>query len=984
MKYDYRLMRGLFLILFITFMAPSAVWAIDDPAVDYHTITTPHFYVHYDDGLEGLAKRTAIAAEEAHAILSPLLDWVPRGRTHINVVDRLDTANGWANSQGRNQIAIYGMPPTADSVLGYYDDWLRILVYHEYVHTLHMDTNPGIPQLLNYIVGKQVHPNQILPRWYVEGIATYFESARTGTGRVNSPYYWMWLRTAALGDRFFDLGQSSGLPVQWPSGGAAYLYGGFFMDFVARRHGDNFIRDFNHIYGARIVPFALNHTAKRISGDTFHEMWMEWTAEAQGRALAQRVTVRAFGESPLQYLTRAGGRHQFMRRRPGTGEISYYRAPQTGHAGYSTITPAGEIIELFDTQSSPGATSWAPDGKTLYLSRATVTKGVYTYQDLFRWNVDTRRLEQLTRAERAREPTVSPDGKTVAYVRNRAGTTELVMRTIKATEEAIGEAQVILGGRDHDPDDDAHWQQISTPTWTPDGTGIVFSWWRLDTGRRDLWLVRPGEEGDQRLTQLTNSSSHDMDPSFGPDGLLYFSSDLTGIFNIFAMDTQTLEAWQVSNVVTGVFSPVLSLDGQWLYASVYDVDGFELARFRRPSTLRHGADFQQVRRERIVNPDVGELDLTPGPYRPSRWLRPLTFMPDLGLLQSGAGAAATIEGYDPIGHHSYTLSGGWTTGPNFTDQSANIGALYRYGRLPFSLAMTTRFRDYPRSQGLVAESRFVPFMERQYFGRLSAGYPLRLVTHSLSLSTSFTVDHISFVERPDITHEPGDIRPQEPLQGFFNEWSFNLGYGNVARYPLSISAERGLSAFTGIAIQNEAIGSLYNSVTFSYGADGYYPNPLLERHVFALQWRGATTRAAVGPRRQFSIGGHTPQDVLTSVIFQEPHGGFPVRGFPPAVARGDAYQIFKLQYRFPLMDFDQGFSTVPLYIRQLKGSLFVDSGAAYSGFIADADLYTGLGAEVQLDAMVGYYLFNTLRLGYARGLGEEGTAEFYMFFGGGY
>ncbi|MFU8804862.1 MAG: TolB family protein, partial [Bradymonadaceae bacterium] len=671
MKCSPRPPRGLLLIIFILFFAPTTVWGIDDPALDYHTITTPNFYVHYYDGLEALAKRTAIAAEEAHAILSPLLDWQPRGRTHINVVDQLDTANGWANSQGRNQIAIYGMPPAADSVLGHYDDWLRILVYHEYVHTLHMDTNPGIPQIVNYIVGKQAHPNQILPRWYVEGIATYFESARTGTGRVNSSLYWMWLRTAALQDRFFDLGQSSGLPVQWPSGGAAYLYGGFFMDFVARRHGENFIREFNHIYGARIVPFALNHTATRISGESFDEMWLEWTAEAQGKALAERVAVRALGETPLHLLTDAGGRHLFPRRRPGTGQMSLYRAPQNDEAGYSLVTPSGRLSPLFDFESSAGPTSWSPDGQSLYLSRATVTSGVYTYQDIFRWDAETNRTEQLTSADRAREPAVSPDGKSLVHVRNRAGTMELVLRPL----DDFDNEQVLLGGSDHDPEDDAHWQQISMPTWTPDGQGIVFSWWRLDLGRRDLWLLHLDRDGDDRLERLTASATHEMDPTFGPDGLLYFSSDLTGIFNIYAMDIETLESWQVSNVVTGAFSPAVSADGQWIYVSLYEANGFELARFRRPSTLRHRVDFQLRDRTRVIYPDVGELDLTSRPYRARTWLRPLTFMPDLGVFTSGAGISATVEGYDPIGHHQYTLSGGWTSGPDLTDQGANLGAL---------------------------------------------------------------------------------------------------------------------------------------------------------------------------------------------------------------------------------------------------------------------------------------------------------------------
>src|SRR5690606_29636206 len=101
-------------------------WAIDDPDLEYFTITTPHFYVHYHSGIEDLAWRVAVISEEAHQIFTPLLEWQPARRTHVNVLDKLDIANGSATVYARNTMNIYGMPPESDSVLGFYDDWLRV------------------------------------------------------------------------------------------------------------------------------------------------------------------------------------------------------------------------------------------------------------------------------------------------------------------------------------------------------------------------------------------------------------------------------------------------------------------------------------------------------------------------------------------------------------------------------------------------------------------------------------------------------------------------------------------------------------------------------------------------------------------------------------------------------------------------------------------------------------------------------------------
>ncbi|RVU48177.1 hypothetical protein EA187_01700 [Lujinxingia sediminis] len=957
-----------------TFASPSA-HALDDPKREYFTLTTPHFYIHYDDQTEALARRAAVAFEEAHLILAPTLDWTPRQRTHVVVTDRVDSANGFARAFGRNFITIYGMPPEADSVLGYFDDWLRVLVYHEYVHTLHIDTNPGLSQWVNRIVGKQFHPNAILPRWYTEGIATYFETTRAGTGRVDSPLFSMWLRTAALEDELFTLGQSTGLPVAWPSGSAAYLYGGFFADYIARHHGESFIRDFNHLYGKRIVPYALNRSAREISGKGFDELWAGFMAEAQAKARARQTLTIARGVSPTDLVTRGGGRHQYPTLRPGEHpEITYYASAESAHPVFASVSAGGlEPHPLREAEGAAGPSAWTPDGNVLVYSRSDTFERVYTFQDLFAYDARSGQTRRLTRGDRAREPAISPDGERVVHVRNRRGTMELVVRPLDApTEERI-----VVSGLHHAPDDDAHWQQISRPIFGPGDDTVIFSWWRLDLRQRDLWEVNLN---DGALRQLTDTAAHELDPHLGPEGHLYYAADTGGVFNIFALDLETLQRWQVSNVITGAFSPVVTPDGDFIYVSLYTARGFEIARLPHPRTRQHEPPESARARPPITYPQP-ELDLQPEPYRAGRWIAPLTLMPDAGVLRSGAGLGATLEGYDPLERHSYTLSGGVTTAEGFEDPSANLGFVYRYGGLPFNLTLLGRFSDYPRARSLIAESRYVPFLERQYVGQLGLSFPLRILSERMSFTTNYRAEYTTFKARPRVTPEPGDIRPREPLHGWFNELSFGLSYSRLFRYAHSISAERGVSMSASVGVQHPALGHQYNALTLGYALSAFHPNPLIERHVFALQLRGALTRSASGPQLQYAIGGLSPQDILSAVIFQEPRVGYPIRGFAPGVQRGQQYQLAKLEYRFPILDLDRGFSTLPLFFRQLKGQLFVDTGAAYDGYLADADRLTGIGAEVQLDAILGYYASNSLRLGYARGLGPEGITDLYLLLG---
>ena len=953
--------------------------AVGDRDLDYYTISTPNFYVHYYSGLEDLARRTAIIAEESHEVLAPLLDWEPAKPTHVLVTDHLDRANGFARVFGRNFITIYGKPPTPEGVLGYYDDWLRVLMYHEYVHILHIDTNPGIPQWINRVIGKQYHPNSVLPRWYTEGIAVYLESRRTGRGRVDSPLFRTWLRTAALDDDFFTLGRATGLPFLWPSGTGPYLYGAFFIDYMARHHGENFIRDFNHRYGNRAIPFALNKIADDLTETDMDGHWRGFTAEALGEARARQVAVRALGETPLHTLTEGGGRNRYPIVRPGPNEeITFHRADAHSRPVYATLLSSGQKGQpVRSARGGAGRPAWCPEGRTLYFSRSETTRNVYTYQDLFAYTPETGRLRRLTTSDRARDPAISPDGTELVHVRNRAGSMELVRRPL----DAIHREEVLAGRHDWPADEDGHWQQMATPIYTPDGEGIVLSWWRLDRRQRDLYRI---DLNTGAIEALTDSPAHDIDPHFGPDGLLYFSSNVDDIFNVHAMDIDTGEIWQVSNVLRGVFHPQVSPDGEWIYVYTYTHKGFEIARFRHPQRLQH-ADRRATQRKqpRLTYPEPRPPGLDePQDYQARQWMNPMFFNPDFGVVTSGSGVGATISGYDPVEHHDYSISGGWTTGPLFTDHSASLGFNYRYRGGPVDVTTTGRLQNIPRTQGLVGASQHIPFMERQYLGRLRLSYPLRFHAHNFSLNTSYQVEYTAERDRIAFEHEPGDIRPSEPDLGFFNEFAFGVNYSNQQRYPQSISVERGISAGAQVGLHHPSLGHPDSAVTLSYNINLYRSNPFVERHVLALRMQGAVSRAADGRQRQFALGGYSPQDVLTSTIFQEPRRGFPIRGYPTNVVRGSQYQAWKLEYRFPIMELDHGFSTTPLFFRNIKGAVFADTGAAYDGHLVDADLITGIGAELQLDTIIGYYVLNSLRLGYARGLQEEGISEWYLLFGG--
>ncbi len=145
----------------------------------------------------------------------------------------------------------------------------------------------------------------------------------------------------------------------------------------------------------------------------------------------------------------------------------------------------------------------------------------------------------------------------------------------------------------------------------------------------------------------------------------------------------------------------------------------------------------------------------------------------------------------------------------------------------------------------------------------------------------------------------------------------------------------------------------------------YLVNPLAPNHVFAL--RGGVGVAFGGADRflgNFQLGGNGV-------------GGFrALRGYPSGARRGDSYWLVGAGYRLPLWRMDRGIGTVPVFFRFLSAEVFVEAGDAFDRVSNVADVFdsalVGAGAELRLAAILGWAFGVDLRLGYAVGITPGG------------
>lgn len=180
---------------------------------------------------------------------------------------------------------------------------------------------------------------------------------------------------------------------------------------------------------------------------------------------------------------------------------------------------------------------------------------------------------------RGSEPTVSPDGKKVAYLEYSDGTLNLVTINLDGTDK-----------KRLTNFNDGTWMQRAD--WSPDGKQIVVGIFR--NFQQDLYIM-DADGGNVR--PLMYDRWEQQDPFWAKDGKIYFSADPTGIFNIFSYDTTSKKIEQVTNVIGGAEAPSITPKGNLVYSAytAYGWKTYGLSRedfFHRDATAMFDLDYE--------------------------------------------------------------------------------------------------------------------------------------------------------------------------------------------------------------------------------------------------------------------------------------------------------------------------------------------------------------------------------------------------------
>lgn len=935
-----------------------------DPSLRWRTLETPHFRLHHPDTLYDQALDMARAAEFAFAELTQRLAWQPSTPIDLVLIDDVDSANGSARVLPYKLVTLNGMPPDDLGDLIDYDDWHYGLVSHELTHIVHIDTIKGLPRVLNHVFGRWFAPNGVQPRWVTEGIAVYMESVLTGGGRVRSRYTDMVLRMAVLDKKMVNLSNMTGVPWRWPQGSIPYLFGGRFIDYIAKQHGEKTLTFVSHDYGARLFPYLLNVSIERSTDKSYNQLYNGFSSDLTDDFARTRVQIEAEGLIEGKPLTHSGQEVGPARAGPD-GRIFYVDRPIDDHAAVKAVQPDGAIKEITWAQQD-SRIALLPGGKAAIASILNTHAVFKLRNDLYHIDLVTGKKTQLTHGARIFEPDVCiEDGVVhgVVFVQNEGSHSVLRMAPLAhLTDEA--RTLVDLGDT----------TQVWTPRCSPDGSEVVFS--AMAGSVRDIYRVQISTGA---LTRITHDRAIDGGPVYSRDGAwIIYHSDRDGIYNLYALPREGGgEPRRITRVLGGAFHPEPSWDGQSVIYRTYSSHGFDLAQIAMPqSEIAHAPVGVAAPENRPVATARERYDVYPvHEYTPWRSLLPRAWMPLVGQDTRGNTLGLTVNGADAVGRHSYALTayyGLLSNTPGFVATYDN-NTFYPGFQLQVGKVLGTAAYPYVRN------GRGYSVEENIWAAHASTSY---LLWARRDINLSFRVGYgLTWRNktRPFVI-DPLDRGPIFPDQGRFASTQLGLRLSTTQVYINSISPEEGGYIDISTNLEHPYLGSQYQSARVVTDVGWFFENPWWSRHVLALQGSFGYGVSNYKQRRLFSISGMLPFQPL-NVLLTGTLGasGTALRGYGSNSFSGDALLQMHAEYRFPIYDILEGFRTWPVYLRTIHAALFTDGAAVANqpSRLANHQFYTA-GAELRLNMSLGYALPAILRLGYGHSLTDRQQQQFFV------
>jgi len=570
------------------------------PELDWYTIKGEHVEVHYHAEAKRTAEVVAKIADEVWGPITSLYHYEP-DVVHFIIKDIDDYSNG-ATYFFDNKIEIW--TSALDYDLRGTHNWLRNVISHEFTHLVQiqaaMKTTRAVPaaflQWLNYDDERRPdilygYPNVVasyplatinVPAWFAEGTAQYM---RTEFNYDNwDTHRDMILRSYALDGNMLTWNQM-GVFGKTSLGNESVYNSGFALTrYIAQKYGEDKLREINFAL-SNVGTFTIDDAFEKVLGKDGNEIYEEWKKYVTGdykERMENVLSNLAIGDT----IADVGFGNFYPTFSPDGKKILYISNKSADYFSLSSIYEY-DIATKKSKALIPGIRStysWIPGENKLVYSRLTEDNPYwYNVHDIFIYDFDKKEEKRLTSNLRANQPSVSHDGKKIVFLFQKDGTTNLGL--------------IDIDGKNFKPlTFNSNGEQVYNPKFSNDNSFIIFDYSYANT--RDIAKVNV--DGSE-VEFIVSTDNDERNPIFDTQGDLIYSSDETGIFNIYSLNLKTGDRKQLTNVTGGAFMADVNEDGDIVYAG-YISTGYKIFRINNRNQEKVVSGNHYVRK---VDPPLG-------------------------------------------------------------------------------------------------------------------------------------------------------------------------------------------------------------------------------------------------------------------------------------------------------------------------------------------------------------------------------------------
>ncbi len=526
-------------------------------------------------------------------------------------------------------------------------------------------------------------------------------------------------------------------------------------------------------------------------------------------------------------------------------------------------------------------------------------------------------------------------------------------------------------------------------SWSPDGQSLVFTEEREECKRIAICGLSTGVK-----KFLTKPAAHDYAyPRFSGANEIIYTSDKTGIWNLYKMDAAKGAETQLTNVINGVFCP--SVSGEYLAYSYYEDACHNIYKYMRSRP----AEFERIplvymegllKEDKKKPENKGKIQATaidPAKYRgnddesyrksveekakaliKSNTAYSTTFTPDLilGILGFSSDSGFVGGGYftlsDMLGNHNFSLYANYVPG-----YYAQFDFTYLYMSLPFDVGMRVFYnQDIYQLYDTETAEFFSKLDSSQVGGSLSLKYPFSTYTSlGFDIGSSRTTDKYTNYATSNAFIFP------ETSENILNTIDIYLSY--------DYSAWRDMWPYSGdyflayMEAADRVFGGTRVYTMYELDYRKYFDLSFVSSRNMSLSFRALLALIDGPDRPYFLFGG---MNTLRGLVYGE--------------YTGDKIALFNAELRYTLAR-NINFKLWPmdfLMIKNLKVALFNDAGYVNKGEVkrvTNEEIKNGLGLSVVVDTFILQRQYTPLKFEVAKRTDNgDDTWRFYFSIATGY